>query len=107
MMIIKTKNSRTNRVNSPRRPKPVGNICDTVTGGYDTVVMVFKREWAEFIQKTMPYDEGSRFAFKIMQYGAEEIEPTDLTPEERSYFEAVVRPELDRQIKRKKEGKPL
>lgn len=106
MMIARTKNSRTNRVNAPRRSKPVGNVYDTVTGGYDTVVMVFKQEWAEFIQ-TMPYDEGSRFAFKIMQYGAEEIEPTDLTPEERSYFEAVVRPELDRQIKRKKEGKPL
>lgn len=67
----------------------------------DTVAMVFSRQWYEFI-KPMRRDEGVRFMFKIVQYGAAGIEPTGLPPKERNYFDNVIRPQLDRQIKQKK-----
>lgn len=63
-------------------------------------------KWMEYSQ-SIPQDRQLTLFNAITRYGLYEIEPTDLTGETARYFAEEIRPELDRQHKRRKEGKPL
>ena len=64
-------------------------------------------EWVEYC-KTL-YDDSEQLAFHeaIAKYGLECEEPIRITGAALEYFNMKVRPELDRQHKRMREGKRL
>ncbi len=57
--------------------------------------------------QTIPQGKQLALFEAIAQYGLYGIKPTNLTGEIAKYFADEVCPELDRQHKRRKEGKPL
>lgn len=65
-------------------------------------------EWMEAICR-MPRNEGNALLMAAAGYGTHEIEPDpdELTPEAQEYFYREIRPELDRQHRRFKEGKRI
>lgn len=68
--------------------------------------MRFRKDWLEYIQRDTEAN-GNALMRAICEYGLYEIEPKELTPEQWEYFNAEIRPDLDRQHKRRKEGKRL
>lgn len=62
-------------------------------------------EWLEYSEK-LPQPEQYEFYGAVSKYGLYEIEPT-LKGAVLDYFNVNVRPELDKQHKRLKEGKKL
>lgn len=63
-------------------------------------------EWLEFMGNMNKEDRGKMFD-AIMIYGCFELEPTNLDGDLLEYFNKEIRPELDRQHKRLREGKEI
>lgn len=63
-------------------------------------------EWLEY-SETLPKDIQPVFSRAISTYGLFAIEPTDLQGDALNYFNEKIRPELNRQHKRLREGKKL
>lgn len=64
------------------------------------------RIWIEFMNRLSEQDQLKLFN-AVSCYGLYGIYPTDLTGEAEKYFVSEIQPELDRQLKRRKEGKKL
>ena len=64
----------------------------------------FHLEWLEYIQ-TLPKEEQVALFDAITLYGFCRRMPSGLTEGTRKYFRENIRPELDRQYSRRKEGK--
>ena len=85
-MIVRTNRKRTNREHEP--------------------IFRWLRIWGEFMRDLSEQDQLKLFN-AVSCYGLYGIPPTDLTGEVGKYFVSEIQPELDRQLKRRKEGKKL
>ena len=102
--------TRNNRV-SRKLPKNIVKI--TVEDGreyYTYEMFHFMPEWLEYAENINDPKRELAFFDSISKYGCYEIEPTEITEiggEDLDYFNAQVRPELDRQHKLLREGKEI
>lgn len=102
-MTRRTKSNPTNRQKRKATTDPLELIK-----GAKYPKMHLLPEWMEIIRK-MPRREGNALLMAAAGYGTHEIEPDpdELTAEAQEYFNKEIRPELDRQHRRFKEGKRI
>lgn len=96
--------TRTNRI-SRNLPKNIVKI--TVEDGreyYTYEKFRFLPEWLEYSESINDPKRELAFFDSISKYGCYEIEPTEIGGEDLDYFNAQVRPELDRQHEIMKKG---
>ncbi len=99
--------TRTNRI-SRNLPKNIVKI--TVEDGkeyYTYEMFHFMPEWLEYAESINNPKTELVFFDAISKYGCYEIEPTEIGGEDLDYFNAQIRPELDRQHKLLREGKEI
>lgn len=99
--------TRTNRI-SRKLPKNIVKI--TVEDGreyYTYEMFRFMPEWLEYAESINDLKRELAFFDSISKYGCYEIEPTGIGGGDLDYFNAQVRPELDRQHKLLREGKEI
>lgn len=99
--------ARSNRI-SRKLPKNIVKI--TVEDGreyYTYEMFHFMPEWLEYAESINDPKRELAFFDSISKYGCYEIEPTGIGGGDLNYFNAQVRPELDRQHKLLREGKEI
>lgn len=67
----------------------------------------FAVEWLEYIENIADEDEQLKMFAAVSDYGINANAPNGLTPCNEDYFNREIRPDLDRQHKRFKEGKSI
>lgn len=67
---------------------------------------LWKLEWLKYAA-SMPRDDEQAFNWAVIRYGLCVAEPTELRGEALAYFNSEIRPDIDRQHKRMREGKAI
>lgn len=89
-----------------KQPKNKPNSTQKQTK-YNAPYFWWRVEWVEYMDSIQSNPERLNFARSVAEYGLFGNEPYCLTCEDLDYFNDVVRPDLDGQRKRLKEGKKL